>query len=180
MFLHKLVKTLKVMKNLTFSNIKYWLLLAAIALSFSCNYAKPQLTPDEIWHVQRKVTRLTKNIEKDLSAKGPSAWINYVQDTANFFMANDGKLAFKDSKSAIAFIRDTLVKNTSKINLQWNNMRVDPLSNSIASIGSDYHEEATDKNGKTITWNGYFTATAVLIDDNWKLRNMHWSSVPAK
>lgn len=169
------------MKKQTITRFKYWLLaLPVIAFMLSCNYSKPQLTPDEIWHVQGKASKLMKNISIDVSVKGPIAWLDYIQDTSNFFMANDGVLALKDHKSAVAFVQDTLVKNVSKINLQWSNTRIDPLTNSIASIGSNYHEDITDKSGKTTAYDGYFTATTVLINDDWKLRNIHWSSKPAK
>lgn len=165
------------MKTSSFTRIKYWLLvLPAIAFILSCNYSQPQLTPDEIWHVQKRVTRFTNHIAVDLSVKGPVAWLNYIQDTSNFFMANNGELNFKDYRSAVAFIQDTLAKSVSKINLKWSNMRIDPLSNSIASIGSNYHEEITGNDGKITTYDGYFTGTAILIDDEWKLRNLHWSA----
>ena len=164
------------MINSTLTSFKYWLLLPAIAFMLSCNYSRPQLTPDEIWHVQRKVTKLTKNITKDLAAEGPKAWLNYIQDTSYFFMANNGQLNLKDYKSATSFIQDTLAKNVSKINLQWSNIRIDPLSDYVACIGSNYHEDITGTDGKITPYDGYFTATAVLVNDEWKLRNMHWSA----
>jgi hypothetical protein len=167
-------KTLKVMKISTLTNFKYWLLLPAIAFMLACNYAKPQLTPDEIWSVQGQVGDLTKKIATDVSAKGPGAWLNYMQDTSYFFLANDGELALKDYKSASKFIKDTLVNSISKETLQWSNMRIDPLSNSVASIGCNFHEDITHKDS-TLSYNGYFTAIAVLVNDEWKLRNMHWS-----
>ena len=181
MFLHKLVKTLKAMKNQTTANFKYWLLvLPALAIIFSCNYSKPQLTPIEIGNVQGKVNKLMNSIAADVLAKGPGAWLNYLQDTSNFFMADNGQLAFKDYKSATKFVQDTLVKSMPKVNLKWNNIRVDPLTDNIASIGADYHEDVTDTAAKVTTLDGYFTATAVQVNDEWKLRNMHWSDKPAK
>ena len=169
------------MKNKTIANFKYWLLaLPALAFIFSCNYSKPQLTPDEIGRVQHSVNKLTKDLTLDIMLKGPTAWLNYIQDTANFFMATDGQLAFKDHKSAVRFIQDSLEKNVSQIILSWKNMRIDPLTNSIASVGSDYSEAITDKSGKTDYYNGYFTATVVQVDEGWKFRNMHWSDKPAK
>jgi hypothetical protein len=169
------------MNNQTTTNLKYWLLvLPAIAFMLSCGYSKQQLTPDEIGHVQRKVTDLTKNIAADVSTKGPGVWVNYLQDTSCFFMADNGQLAFKDYKSATKFVRDTLSKSMPKVNLKWSNIRVDPLTNQIACIGSDYHEDVTDSTGKVTPYDGYFTATAVLVNDEWKLRNMHWSDKPAK
>jgi len=161
----------------TYNSIKYrLLLLPVIAVIFSCNYSKPQLTYGEIGYVQGQVTGLTKNISKDLATKGPAAWLDYIQDTSYFFMANNGELNFKDYKSAAAFVKDSLVTKVKSINLQWNNLRVDPLSDYAACLGADYHEDITGTNGKTATFDGYVTATAVLIGDDWKLRNLHWSA----
>jgi hypothetical protein len=181
MFLHKLVKTLKVMKNQTIANFKYWLLaLPALAIIFSCNYSKPQLTPDEIGHVQGKVNKLMNSIATDVSAKGPGVWLNYLQDTSYFFMADNGQLAFKDYKSATKFVQDTLVKSMPKVNLKWSNIRIDPLTDNIACVGAEYHEDVTDTAAKVSSLNGYFTATVVQVNDEWKLRNMHWSDISAK
>lgn len=181
MFLHKLVKTLNVMKNQTIANFKCWLLvLPALALIFSCNYSKPQLTPIEIGSVQGKVNKLMDSIAADVSAKGPGVWLNYLQDTSYFFMADNGQLAFKDYKSAVKFVQDTLVKSMPKVSLKWSNVRIDPLTDNIASIGAGYHEDVTDTAAKVTALDGYFTATAVQVNDEWKLRNMHWSDKPTK
>ncbi len=162
------------MKNLTPTNFKYWLLLPAIAFMLACNYSKPQLTYGEIGYVQEQVGELTKNIATDVSAKGPTAWLNYMQDTSYFFLANDGELALKDYSTASKFIKDTLVNRITKETLKWSNVRIDPLSNTVASIGCNFHEDMTIKDSAQ-TYNGYFTAVAVLVNDEWKLRNMHWS-----
>jgi len=169
------------MKNQTIVVFKYWLIaLPALSIIFSCNYSKPQLTPIEIGQVQGKVNKLLDSIAANVSAKGPSAWLNYLQDTSNFFMADNGQLAFKDYRSATQFVHDTLAKNMPKVNLKWSNIRIDPLSNSIASVGADYHEDVTGTAAKITALNGYFTATVVQVNDEWKLRNMHWSDLPAK
>jgi len=164
------------MKNQTSSFLKYWLLaLPALALIFSCNYSKPQLTPDEIGHVQGKVNKLMSIVAADVAAKGPGVWVYYLQDTSYFFMADNGQLEFKDYNAAKKFVQDTLSKSMPKVNLKWSNIRIDPLTNNIASIGADFHEDVTDSTAKVTTINGYFTATAVQIDNVWKFRNLHWS-----
>jgi hypothetical protein len=123
---------------------------------------------------------MTANIARDISAKGPIAWLGYFDNSPEFFMANDGQLAFRNYQSAQTFIKDTLVKSISKINLKWSNTRIDVLSLCVASIGSNFHEDITFANGKPMPFNGYFTGTAIRRGKSWKLRNLHWSMKAAK
>jgi len=118
---------------------------------------------------------MASNIARDVSAKGPSAWLNYFQDSPDFFMANDGRLTFHNYQSAKAFIQDTLVKSISKITLNWSHMRIDPLTSRLAAIGSDFHEDITFANGKPLPLDGYFSGIAIQTKTGWKLRNAHWS-----
>ena len=89
-------------KNL--KNSSYLLLVDTIYRSvgmFSCSYSKQQLTPGEIGYVQTAVTQFTSNDgAQDLSAKGPIAWNDYIDDSPNFFMADVGQLVFKDGTKA--------------------------------------------------------------------------------
>ncbi len=128
--------------------------------------------------VKDSITALTVNITHDLSTKGPVAWLNYFQDNPNFFMANEGQLALHNYQSAKAFIQDTLVKSIKKINLQWSHTRIDVLSQNIAAIGSDFHEDITFAWGQTTPFDGYFTGVAIKTPKGWKLRNAHWSIKP--
>jgi len=157
--------------------INYWLLaLPVITLAtFSCNYSKPQLTPDQVATVQKGVTDFTTNLAGDLTARGPIAWEDYIDTSANFFMADVGQLVFKSGPSAKQFIQDTLSKSISKINLKWSNMRIDPLTPTIAAVGSDYHEDITNSSGASASYDGYFSATVLLTDGKWKIRDAHWS-----
>jgi hypothetical protein len=71
-------------KNLR--NISCLLLLIPIISigSLSCSYSKQQLTPEEIQQVRVSVTQFTSNMARDLSAKGPITWNDYIDDSPNF------------------------------------------------------------------------------------------------
>ena len=147
-----------------------------ITLIFSCNHQQQKLTPDQASNVKTSVTNLTVNIASDVSTKGPIAWLNYFENSPDFFMASEGQIVFHNYASAQTFIQDTLTKNISKIHLQWSHIRVNALSTQTASIGSNFHEDMTIiASNKTISVDGYFTATAILTNNGWKLRNLHWS-----
>ena len=164
------------MKNYAYvlKNLFFWLPL--VTLVFSCNHQQQQLTSEQISNVKTSVTNLTANIAADISTKGPVAWLNYFENSPDFFMASEGQIVFHNYASAQSFIKDTLVKSISKINLQWGKMRINVLNTQLASIGSDFHEDITSLNAnQTVPVDGYFTSTAVLTNAGWKLRNLHWS-----
>jgi hypothetical protein len=151
------------------------LLVFALWLNTACKYHKHVLSAADSIAVSDSVKQLTANISHDLASRGPVVWLNYFQNSPQFFMAADGQLSFRDYHSAEAFIRDTLIKNMHKIELKWSNMRVDVLTRSIAAIGGDFHEDITLANGQTLPFDGYFSGTAVATSGGWKLRNAHWS-----
>jgi ketosteroid isomerase-like protein len=128
--------------------------------------------------IRDSVSQMTANIARDISAKGPAAWLDYFDDTPDFFMASNGQLVFKDYTAARAFIQNSLVRVISKINLRWHQVRIDAFSPDVAAVGADFHEDLTDIKGQTTAVDGYFTATAHHTANGWKLRNAHWSLNP--
>jgi len=157
------------LKNLSF-------LLLTMCLAISCENSRRHVDfPENSPIVKDGATMLMTFIERDISAKGPVAWLDYFENAPGFFMATDGNLAFKNYPSAKTFILDTLVKNITKINLRWANLKVDPLATDLASVGANFHEELTGRNGKTNSVDGYFTGTAAFTKKGWKLKNLHWS-----
>jgi hypothetical protein len=151
------------------------LLLLGICLLFSCKRNHAKLSKEQSALVKDSVSRMAANIAADISKNGPRAWLNYFEDTPEFFMANEGQLVFKDYQSAKAFISNTLAKNIPVIKLRWNNMRIDPFTPRLASIGADFYEDQVTSSGKKLSYDGYFTGIAHYDGHRWKLRNVHWS-----
>jgi hypothetical protein len=151
------------------------LLLLALSLFVSCKHNQEHLSIKESSQVKDSVSRMTANIARDISNKGPAAWLNYFEDTPDFFMANDGQLVFKDYPSAKAFILNTVVKIIPGIKLRWDHIRIEPLTPELASIGADFHEDQINNVGKTLSYDGYLTGVAHYSGRAWKLRSLHWS-----
>jgi hypothetical protein len=139
-----------------------------------CNNTTP-FTLQERTVVKDSVQLMAESIAKDISQKGPVGWLRYFENTQEFFMASDGQLVFPNIETATSFINNDLVRMISKIQLSWSNIRVDPLSSSLASISAVYHEDITDSAGKITPHDGYFTAIAHRTSKGWKLLNAHWS-----
>ena len=151
------------------------LLVTCMLLILACHNGDRSASPGESPGVTSTLSTMMEHISEDLSSKGPSAWLNYFDSSAHFFMANNGSLVFPNFKSGKNFINDTLVKMVQSVNLTFSNVKIDSLSGTAASIGAKYHEETKDMSGNSHIYDGYFTGLAVRTDDGWKLRNLHWS-----
>ena len=127
-------------------------------------------------NMQAGVRKMANDIANDIGVGGPVQWLNYFEQSPNFFMAVDGQRVFNSNDSATHFIKEVLAKNIMKVKLKWSNMYVDSISPAIAILSASYHEDLIDKDNKVINADGYFTGTAEKTDDGWKLRNLHWSS----
>jgi hypothetical protein len=178
MFFYKLVKKNRPVKNRyappIFNYLSLLLLFATIIISCNSNHSEPN-EADRVF-VKNSVTMMATSIARDISAKGPKAWLTYFENAPGFFMATDGHLAFKDYPTAKTFVLNTVVKMISKISLSWENMRVDPLSPAYGSFGADFHEDIVLSNGNKLSVGGYFTATAHFDGHSWKLRNLNWAT----
>ncbi len=141
----------------------------------ACNNANQTVVAGQQAKVKAGVQQLADSIAADITRDGPIAWLKYFEDSPEFFMASDGQLVFADHQTADKFITGTLIKNISKINLNWNSMRIDALSPEFAQIASGFHEDLTDSKGKITSFDGYFTAIAQQTPKGWMLRNAHWS-----
>jgi hypothetical protein len=155
----------------------YKLLIPALTLTFlfSCKQNIAPVRSNEDSSVKDTVLKLAYSTAKDISAKGPKAWLNYFEDSPDFYMASDGVMAFNNYHSADTFINNKLVKQLQSINLQWSAIRIKPLSGQFASMGAKFHEDLRDTSGRVNSFDGYFTATAHQTPKGWKYLNVHWS-----
>lgn len=156
------------------------ILFAMSCLTFACNTNTTTFDSKESNLVTDSIRRMTANLINDLSVHGPGAWLNYFEESPDFFMVSNGRLAFKDYQSGKTFIEDTLIKYFVKINLQLNQLRIDPLTLDLASIGAGFHEELFDSTGKMALADGYLTALVKHTNQGWKFRNLQWSMLKAK
>jgi hypothetical protein len=151
-----------------------------ISILIACNYRREPLTQEQASDVKDSVQQMIQFVAKDISREGPIAWLRYFEDTKNFFMASDGQLVFANSNAATSVIKNMLVKQISKVKLNWSNIRIDPLTAKFANIGATWHENITDFSGNKTSEGGYFTAIAEKTSKGWQFRNAHWSVAKSK
>ncbi|HUA88357.1 MAG TPA: hypothetical protein VL994_02915 [Steroidobacteraceae bacterium] len=129
---------------------------------------------DESQAVRTFLHEVARNVSRD----GPGAWKRAFEDGPQFSMAANGLLVFGDGQ-AMARGVDELARTLPKIQLSFGeDLRVDPLTPTLAAVGASYSEVQTDAAGRQHDDHGYFTALAELKDGAWRLRSAHWSSVP--
>ena len=159
----------------SFSIIKFCCFAFVAVAAPGCNRNNGRLNAESKKLVTDSSSNLMLHIARDISAKGPIAWVDYFEDAPGFFMASGGQLALKDHESAVLFVKNTLVKTMPQIKLRWQNVKIDPINDNSSAIGADFHEDITLANGTTMPFGGYFTAVAHFDGKSWKLRNLHWS-----
>ena len=152
------------------------LFFASCSNSSNNNTSLSANKPVDTESVQKAVRKMAADIANDLSVTGPTAWLNYFEQTPGFFMANNGQRVFANNDSATHFVKEVLAVNIMKISLKWNNVYVDSLSPTLAIMSASFDEVLIDKNNQNIKQGGYFTGTVEKTADGWKLHNLHWST----
>jgi hypothetical protein len=162
------------MRNISKRTIIFALFISVIFFSYCRNnngHSKEFQDP----YITKSVRQMLDSIAINVSSEGPVAWLHYFENTPEFFMASDGQMNFQNNDSAKDLINNSIIKQINKIGLNWNNIRIDVLTGTYASIGSEFHEEITYTAGHKSSVNGYFTALAHRSSLGWQLRNLHWS-----
>jgi hypothetical protein len=151
------------------------ILISGILLLAACHTKTLVPESKEPGPVKDSVRLLLTNLQNGLSQQGPIVWLNYFDQSPDFYMATEGQIAFKDYPVAKQFIETILIKKISTIHLTFNQLRIDSLSTALAVIGTGFHEDLTDSTGLITHSDGYLTALARQTADGWKLENLHWS-----
>jgi hypothetical protein len=161
----------------------YWK-WASVAVGIICigcisqRLGSPAVSAERAAEIQREVQEFAATVAHDVTQDGPAAWRKHFSESPAFFMASEGNLQFPDSASAIAGIQE-LKRTIKHLELQWSNVRVDPLTPDLASMGAGWHEVADLADGKRVESSGYFTGIVEHRSGGWQFRNAHWSVPPA-
>jgi len=154
-----------------------WALLSVTILSAGCSRDSRYLTEARASEVDTEVRAFARDVARDVTQEGPTAWRRYFAESPAFFMASEGRLAFPNGASAIAAIPD-LARTIKRIDLRWGEeLRVDPLAPDLAVMATPYHEIRTVATGDRVNEDGYFTGTTEYKGGRWQFRNAHWSVV---
>ena len=157
--------------------LSFWISLTILVTSSGCASHRDgsQLTSAQNHAIEDGVRRFVLDVAHDVSQDGPTAWRKHFADSPSFFMADNGRLVFPNSESAIAGIL-SFAHTIQHIDLHWgDDVRVDPLTPDLAVVGTSWVEVQTDLKGRQATTNGFFTALAENRNGQWQFRNAHWS-----
>ena len=152
--------------------IRLSVVLTISALFPACS---PDQSVDLLKERQAEVKEFSETLIKDLHDIGPSGWLLHFDPSEEFYMASDGNLVFPDADSATVFVNQ-LSETLDIIDLELLDLRQDHHSSGFVSIASPYEESITDKQGSVILFGGFVTMLLIKNGDEWKIRNLHWSS----
>lgn len=138
----------------------------------------PSMTPARPAPVEQEVRQLMQSVARDVTQQGPLAWLKYLEAGPSFFMAVNGQMAFPDGTAAREGTQN-FSRTIQHIELQWGDLRVDPLTSRFAVVAAPWREISVDQAGRRTEDAGFFTALAEFRDGRWQFRNAHWSSSAA-
>ena len=155
--------------------------ICLVTLCGACNSQRlgsPAIAPEREAEIRREVQEFAATVARDVTQDGPAAWRKHFSEGPEFFMVSEGHLQFPNSASAIAGIQE-LRRTIKHLELDWSDVRVDPLTPELAVMGAGWHEVVELAEGKRVEDTGYFTGIAEHRNGRWQFRNAHWSVPPA-
>jgi hypothetical protein len=163
-------------------DMKAWRWPICLATLFiACNshrLGSPAISPEREAEIRREVREFAATVARDVTQDGPSSWRKHFSEGPEFFMASEGHLQFPNSAAAIAGIQE-LTRTIKHLELQFSDVRVDPLTPELAVMGASWHEVAELAEGKRVEDGGYFTGIVEQRKGQWQFRDAHWSVPPA-
>jgi hypothetical protein len=139
-----------------------------------CTSKPPLLDPGHSSALQDSVRAFATLVARDISARGPTAWLSHFAKDSAFYMVADGQLVFPDYAAAARFV-PAFARGTPSIELHFSQVRVDPLAPGLALLGAEYHEALTDSAHHRVEQSGYLTALVNRSSAGWQFRDAHWS-----
>jgi len=112
-------------------------LAATACLGISCAGEAERLSGTEGDIVEESVRIMASRLSADLGQRGPIAWMDYFAEVPGFFMASDGLAVFPDYETASAFV-DGLAGRIAAMRLEWTDLRVEPLTKTMAVMWAAY------------------------------------------
>jgi hypothetical protein len=161
--------------------LRTWILVVPVIAAMGCQGQRgttdtaESLTVAERAAVEQSVRSFMNTVAQDVTQGGPTTWAKEFSVEPNFFMASEGVLVFPSGAAAAQGI-PALTQIIKKIELQWGqDLRVDPLTQDLAAVGTTYQEIRTDPQGHELTEKGYFSGVVERSNGKWQFRNAHWS-----
>ena len=166
---------------MNYTCVRIWILLIAMATSVGCGMHHGSADDSQSLPAERRaaveagVRSFVSSVAHDVTQDGPAAWSKYFADDPAFFMADEGQLVFPNGQAAKQAIQN-VARAFKSIDLRWgDNLRIDPLTPSLAMVAVPYTEVRIDTAGHRVTESGYFTGLAEYRNGRWQFRDVHWS-----
>jgi len=115
------------------------------------------------------------SIPDALAERGPSAWLDFFEDSPSFFMASDGAVVFADPSAARDFLAD-FAPRVSAMTLTWHDPRFEDLGGGVVAVTAGYDETIRMTDGAESSFGGRMSGVVRRTGGAWRLQHLHWSS----
>ena len=127
--------------------------------------------------VREEVSRTAQHLCDEMRADGPAAWMNFLADRDDFYMAAHGGILFPSRAATDAFVTE-FAPTIQSMDLRWANERILVLTEDRAVFSADWTEEVTPVQGPSTNMAGYFSGLIERMDAGWRVRTTHGSDLP--
>lgn len=118
---------------------------------------------------------LLVSVPTALADRGPSAWLDFFEDSPSFFMASDGAIAFSDRSAAETYL-DGFSRSVSEMALEWHEPRFEDLGGDVVVVTASYDETIRMHDGTESSFAGRMSGVIRRQANRWRFQHLHWSS----
>jgi len=118
---------------------------------------------------------LVTSIPAALAERGPSAWLDYFEDSPSFFMVSDGAIVFADLPAARDFLAGFAAR-VSALTLSWHEPRYENVGGGVVVVTAGFDETIRMTDGTESSFGGRMSGVVRRAGDGWRLQHLHWST----
>lgn len=142
-------------------------LMCFLCTAFTCGEKPLKMNEEEKSEIVKAVKDMTANYFRDFYTRSIDTVLSHYDTSSSFFWAiTPDTIALK--RSAMVTMHRHALKDYTKFDGYWSNIKVEPLTNELAMYHGTYHVNTEDKSGKKGTITGVETGVMVKREDGWK------------
>ncbi|NMH87870.1 hypothetical protein [Flavivirga algicola] len=134
------------------------------------SYGQKALNSERKEAISLEIKQMFDNFHKDITKNGLISEFKYLDDSSDFFWVPPGYKKTLDYST----IKDILTKNSKTVNFiefSWENIKIVPLTNEIATYSGVVKCVQVDTAHNPITFKIIESGTLIKREDGWKFLN---------
>ena len=151
----------------------------AVAIQSGFCQQKIEFTDAQRVVIRDSVTQLKYRVWDEIRAKHLEAALNLFDDSPDFFWVFAPDTTMVSYDVFVARLKGAF-RDYRSIDVVWDRMHVEPLTNEYAEYTGKYHATYTDASGKIFKATGLETGIVVHRSSGWKILNGQTYELPLK